>query len=57
MTRLHSWSIRRSGASMTIEGIDMAGNKVSATNIVKVQQDRPWPYATARNGDTYELAA
>jgi hypothetical protein len=57
MTRLVKWTVRRSGAAMTIEGENMAGEKVRAANIVKIQQDRPWPFATAKNGETYELAA
>lgn len=57
MTKIHGWSVARSGAAMTISGKDAAGDPVKVTGVKRVDGDRAdGPVAVLANGDRVQLA-
>lgn len=53
---IENWTATRSGAFMTIVG-ERNGAAVRLPGIVKIEGGTPWPIATDRNGNRYELDA
>lgn len=58
MSDIRNWTIARSGASLTIEGVDSAtGEPVKITRVTRVSAGHPFPTATDQRGQTHTLGS
>lgn len=51
MNTLHHWKAKRSGSTMTVEGIDQHGNTTKLRYVTGIEADMPHPIATTTDGD------
>lgn len=55
MRIIHDWKASRSGAAITITGVDLDGDPVRVTGIISIEAGTVWPMATDLDGAEYEL--
>jgi hypothetical protein len=55
MTEIRNWTVRRSGATMSITGIDADGMERTWSRIVSIESDAPFPIATNEDGEQFRL--
>ncbi len=55
MNRIKNWTAIRSGAFITVEGIDESDNTKKFTGIVFIRSGNPLPVAEAEDGECIEL--
>jgi hypothetical protein len=55
LPKIHNWTARRSGAAMTIRGTDAIGNDMTLTDVSEITADEPFPLATHKDGEQYQL--
>ena len=56
MNTLYQWKARRSGATITIDGVDAKGEATKLRYVRTIEADLPAPIATTVDGDRWLLS-
>lgn len=55
--KIYNWSAKRSGATITVEGVSAQGNAIKIGQVESMQIDEAGPFVIFGDGKTYRLAS